>query len=100
MDVRELEIGDKIYDLGPKTVEHYSKLIAGAGTVFISGPAGFFEKENFSYGKRITHCSCKFHGNHNSKWRSSNICIKKIRIGRTNRPHQYSRGSTCSVSYG
>lgn len=52
MDVRELEIGDKIYDLGPKTVEHYSKLIAGAGTVFISGPAGFFEKENFSYGTK------------------------------------------------
>ncbi len=52
MDVRELEIGDKIYDLGPKTVEHYSKLITGAGTVFISGPAGFFEKENFSYGTK------------------------------------------------
>lgn len=52
MDVRELEIGDKIYDLGPKTVDHYSKLIAGAGTVFISGPAGFFEKENFSYGTK------------------------------------------------
>lgn len=52
MDVRELGRGDKIYDLGPKTVEHYSKLIAGAGTVFISGPAGFFEKENFSYGTK------------------------------------------------
>ena len=52
MDVRELEVGDKIYDLGPKTVDHYSKLITGAGTVFISGPAGFFEKENFSYGTK------------------------------------------------
>ena len=52
MDVRELGKGDKIYDLGPKTVEHYSKLIAGAGTVFISGPAGFFEKSNFSYGTK------------------------------------------------
>ena len=50
MDVREISKGDKIFDLGPKTVEYYSKLIAGAGTVFISGPAGFFEKENFSYG--------------------------------------------------
>ncbi|HJJ22530.1 MAG TPA: phosphoglycerate kinase [Nitrosopumilus sp.] len=50
MDVREMGKGDKIYDLGPKTVEYYSKLITGAGTVFISGPAGFFEKENFSYG--------------------------------------------------
>lgn len=52
MDVREMVKGDKIYDLGPKTVEYYSKLIAGAGTVFISGPAGFFEKDNFSYGTR------------------------------------------------
>ncbi|MDH3313452.1 MAG: phosphoglycerate kinase [Nitrosopumilus sp.] len=52
MDVRELQTGDKIYDLGPKTVEYYSKLIAGAGTVFISGPAGFFEKENFSFGTK------------------------------------------------
>ncbi len=50
MDVRELQTGDKIYDLGPKTVEHYSKIIASAGTVFISGPAGFFEKKNFNYG--------------------------------------------------
>ena len=50
MDVREMGKGDKIFDLGPKTVEYYSKLIAGAGTVFISGPAGFFEKDNFSYG--------------------------------------------------
>lgn len=52
MEVREMGKGDKIYDLGPKTVEYYSKLIAGAGTVFISGPAGFFEKENFSYGTK------------------------------------------------
>ena len=52
MDVREMGKGDKIFDLGPKSVEYYSKLIAGAGTVFISGPAGFFEKENFSYGTK------------------------------------------------
>jgi len=50
MDVREIGKGDKIFDLGPKTIEYYSKLISGAGTVFISGPAGFFEKENFKYG--------------------------------------------------
>ena len=52
LDVREIQPGDKIYDLGPKTVEHYSKIISSAGTVFISGPAGFFEKENFSFGTR------------------------------------------------
>ena len=52
MDVREIGKGDKIFDVGPKTVDYYSKLISGAGTVFISGPAGFFEKENFSYGTK------------------------------------------------
>ncbi len=52
LDVRELNKGDQIYDLGPKTIEHYSRIISSAGTVFISGPAGFFEKEKFSYGTR------------------------------------------------
>ena len=52
MDVRDLQTGDKIYDLGPKTIDHYSKIIASAGTVFISGPAGFFEKKDFSLGTR------------------------------------------------
>ena len=52
MDVRDLQSGDKIYDLGPKTVDYYSKIIASAGTVFISGPAGFFEKENFRFGTK------------------------------------------------
>ncbi|MEW6588624.1 MAG: phosphoglycerate kinase [Thermoproteota archaeon] len=52
LDVRQLVKGDQIYDLGQKTVEHYSKIIASAGTVFISGPPGFFEKEMFSYGTK------------------------------------------------
>ena len=52
MDVRDIGKDDKIYDLGPKTIRYYSKLISGAGTVFISGPAGFFEKEEFSYGTK------------------------------------------------
>ena len=49
IDVREMKKGDKIYDLDPKTIEYYSELIAGAGTGFISGSAGFFEKENFRH---------------------------------------------------
>lgn len=52
VDVRDLGKDDQIYDLGPKTVEYYNKFISGAGTVFISGPPGFFEKEEFSYGTR------------------------------------------------
>ena len=52
LDIRELNKEDAIYDLGPKTIEHYAKIISGAGTVFISGPAGFFEKEDFIYGTK------------------------------------------------
>ncbi|MFB5610379.1 MAG: phosphoglycerate kinase [Nitrosopumilaceae archaeon] len=52
VDVRDVNRDDVIYDLGPKTIEHYSKIISGAGTVFISGPPGFFEKEQFSYGTK------------------------------------------------
>ncbi len=50
MDVRELAKGESIFDLGPKSVEYYLKSIQGAGTVFMSGPAGFFENENFKFG--------------------------------------------------
>jgi len=52
VDVRDVNKGDFVYDLGPKTIEHYNKIISGAGTVFISGPPGFFEKEQFSYGTK------------------------------------------------
>ena len=52
IDVRDLSKEDTIYDVGPKTVEHYNKLISGAGTVFVSGPPGYFEKEEFSLGTK------------------------------------------------
>jgi len=52
LDVRDLNKEDKIFDIGPNTVDHYNKHISGAGTVFISGPPGFFEKEQFSFGTK------------------------------------------------
>ena len=52
LDVRDLGPGEAIYDLGPKTIDHYNRIISGAGTVFMSGPAGNFESERFSYGTR------------------------------------------------
>ena len=52
VDVRDANRGDAINDIGPKTVEHYRKIISGAGTVFISGPAGFFEKKQFMFGTK------------------------------------------------
>ena len=52
LDVRNLDKGDRIYDIGTKTIERYSKIIASAGTTFISGPAGYFEREIFGIGTR------------------------------------------------
>ena len=40
----------QIWDIGPRTVEHYSRYIKGAGTVFMSGPPGAFEWDAFSLG--------------------------------------------------
>ncbi len=37
-------------DIGPKTVEAYGAIIAGARTIFWNGPMGIFEIENFSHG--------------------------------------------------
>ena len=52
IDVRDLNKDDQIFDIGQKTLDYYSKMINGAGTIFISGPAGFFEKENFHFGTK------------------------------------------------
>jgi len=40
----------QVWDIGPKTVESYSRYIKGAGTVFMSGPPGAFEWDAFSLG--------------------------------------------------
>ena len=40
----------QVLDIGSKTVAHYSRLIKGAGTVFMSGPPGAFEWDEFSEG--------------------------------------------------
>ncbi len=39
-----------VLDIGERTAERYSRLIKGAGTVFMSGPPGAFEYDEFSVG--------------------------------------------------
>ncbi len=48
--VSELTPKDKVYDIGSKTIDHYSRIIRSSGTVFMSGPPGFFEDPNFGLG--------------------------------------------------
>ena len=39
-------------DIGPKTVEAYTNVVAGAQTIFWNGPMGVFEKKPFDIGTR------------------------------------------------
>ncbi len=52
VDVREVADVHTIGDIGAKTLAHYGRYISGAGTVFMSGPAGMFENDEFSAGTR------------------------------------------------
>ena len=49
-DPAQLGTGAQVLDIGPKSVDRYSHYIKGAGTVFMSGPPGAFEWEEFSLG--------------------------------------------------
>lgn len=49
-DIEDLDENDVVLDIGHKTVESYARIIKGAGTVFMSGPAGAFERPDYSFG--------------------------------------------------
>jgi phosphoglycerate kinase len=44
------EEGERILDIGPKSEELFSNVIATAGTIIWSGPLGFIEKKKFAAG--------------------------------------------------
>jgi len=52
VDVENLPVDNLIVDLGSKTVEEYTSIIAKSGTIFINGPAGIYEKDGSSYGTK------------------------------------------------
>ncbi len=50
MDVSDVPAGWRILDIGPRTVEAYSDIVAKAGTVVWNGPMGVFEFPKFAKG--------------------------------------------------
>jgi phosphoglycerate kinase len=50
--VEEIPEGAVGVDIGPRTIEQYSREVAGAGTVVWNGPLGKFEDEPYSKGTR------------------------------------------------
>jgi phosphoglycerate kinase len=46
----ELPYGWTVLDIGPRTASDFSEAIAGAGTIFWSGPMGLFEWPRFAGG--------------------------------------------------
>lgn len=47
--VDELPVEKQIIDIGPKTIKKYEKIIEKAGTIFVNGPAGIYEREIGAY---------------------------------------------------
>lgn len=50
VDVDSIPDGFMGLDIGPKTIEYFTKELAGAKTVFWNGPMGVFEKSEFAVG--------------------------------------------------
>lgn len=45
-----MRMNHKILDIGPKTIQKYSKIIKNAKTIIWGGPMGYFENDKFSNG--------------------------------------------------
>ena len=52
ISAEELPSEGLIIDIGAKTVRAYGKILEGAGTIFVNGPAGIYEQEIGAYGTR------------------------------------------------
>ncbi|MBI4258518.1 MAG: phosphoglycerate kinase, partial [Thaumarchaeota archaeon] len=50
ISVEDMNDNTTIFDIGSRTIDHYSRIIRSSGTVFMSGPPGLFEKPGFSIG--------------------------------------------------
>lgn len=52
VNANDLPVEKQIIDIGHKTVEKYREILVKAGTIFVNGPAGIYEKEIGAYGTR------------------------------------------------
>jgi phosphoglycerate kinase len=50
ISLEDINPGQKILDIGNVTIDNYSRLIRSSGTIFMSGPPGNFENNEFSKG--------------------------------------------------
>ncbi len=50
--VRNFPVDGLITDIGNETVNAYCKLLRGANTIFVNGPAGVFERQESEYGTK------------------------------------------------
>lgn len=48
----DIKPGDRIFDIGPQTIESWRNVIEKAGTILWNGPMGVFEFDNFSFGTK------------------------------------------------
>ncbi|MBN1862744.1 MAG: phosphoglycerate kinase [Dehalococcoidales bacterium] len=52
ISAEELPTEGMIIDIGAETVKAYGEILKAAGTIFVNGPAGVYEKEAGAYGTR------------------------------------------------
>lgn len=50
--VDKIDFNEKIFDIGPETVEAYNEIIERAKTIIWNGPMGLFEEERFANGTK------------------------------------------------
>jgi phosphoglycerate kinase len=49
-NVDDVEADDMIFDIGPKTSQHFAEILKSAGTIVWNGPVGVFEFDQFGAG--------------------------------------------------
>ncbi|MCM8830709.1 MAG: phosphoglycerate kinase [Candidatus Omnitrophica bacterium] len=71
----------EIYDIGPKTIEKFSKIILGSKSIIFNGPMGVYEKKGFEKGtKKILQAILKSKGFSIIGGGNSTDAIEKLKL--------------------